>query len=170
MMDSEQKTLNERARVVAHKKKATHVGDGGVEVVEFILHPERYVIEGKYIREVLSLNEITTIPGTPDFVMGVINFRGTILSIVNLKVIFGLTEKGLTELNKVIILRNDTMEFGIVADGIVGNKRILFSTLSDAPLTLDGTGADFVSGITDEGLIVLDANRMLNSTQLIIDQ
>jgi len=170
MIVNEQKTLYERARVVAFKKKATPVGDDSVEVVEFILHPEHYAIEGKYLREVLSINEITTIPGTPDFVMGVINFRGTILSIVNLKVIFGLTEKGLTELNKVIILCNDTMEFGIVADGLVGNKRIVSNTLSDAPLTLNGIGADFVSGITDEGLIVLDANRMLNSTQLIIDQ
>ncbi|OFY49730.1 MAG: hypothetical protein A2W85_07665 [Bacteroidetes bacterium GWF2_41_31] len=170
MIVNEQETLNERARVVAHKKKATLVDDDSVEVVEFILHPEHYAIEGKYIREVLSLNEITTIPGTPDFVMGVINFRGTILSIVNLKVIFGLTEKGLTELNKVIILRNDTMEFGIVADGLVGNKSILFKTLSDAPLTLSGTSANFVSGITAEGLIILDANRMLNSNQLIIDQ
>jgi purine-binding chemotaxis protein CheW len=139
-----------------------------ISVVEFLLTPERYAFAESYVSEVLSLKEITTIPGTPDFVMGVINLRGRVVSIINLKTLFNLKERGLTELNKVMILKNETMEFGVVADAILGNTIIDLSTLSAPPINLDNAGVEYITGVTSEGLILLNADSLLASKQIIL--
>lgn len=169
-MTNEQRILKERARLLAEKHKAIINEDNDIQVVAFLLGTESYAVETKFVREVITLKDLTQIPGTPFFVMGVINFRGVIISVINLKVLFGLKDKGLTELNKVMIVTGEEMEFGIMADGITGNMQLPYNSIGEAPLTLNGPGAEFVSGITNFGLIMLDASRMLLSKQLIIDQ
>lgn len=170
MTKSTEQILNERASIVAKKAETADQRIVQIPVVEFVLFPESYAVELKYIREVFTLRDMTLIPGTPPYVMGVINFRGSILSVLNLKILFGLKEKGLTEFNKVIILSNGALEFGIVADKITGNQNIPANTLNEPPLTLTGIGAEFVTGITPEGLIFLNAARMLDGGKLIVDQ
>src|ERR1700722_16299380 len=69
-----------------------------LEVVEFVLGPEHYGIESNHIREIHPLNEFTPLPCTPSFVLGLVNVRGQILSIIDIKKLFDLPEKGLTDL------------------------------------------------------------------------
>lgn len=160
--------LLERAQQIAGRKKVeSHQDAATISVVEFNLAPERYAIEEKFVSEVLSLKEITSIPGTPAFVMGVINLRGRIVSIVNLKTLFNLKEKGLTELNKVLILKNESMEFGIVADSIFGNRSLASNGISPPPLTLDTIGIEFITGVTPDGLVLLNALNLLTSKKII---
>lgn len=170
-MKDETAILQERAKKIAGRKdlESQYTGES-ISVVEFLLTPERYAFEEKFVSEVFFLKEITSIPGTPPFVMGVINLRGRIVSVINLKSLFNLKDRGLTELNKVIILKNDQMEFGIVADSITGNKSLFLSTLSDPPLTLDHVGMEYISGVTPEGLILLNAIQLLSSKQLTISK
>ncbi len=138
-------------------------------VVEFVLHPEHYAFETAYVKEVLTLKELTSIPGTPEYVMGVILFRGKILSILNLKNLFGLREQGLTEFNKILVISNQQMEFGILADRICNQNTIDSATLSDRPIHFGSSQVDFIKGITPEGLILLDAEKMLGSKSLIVN-
>ena len=91
-----------------------------MEIVEFLLARERYGIEASYVREVYPLNDLTPVPCVPPFVLGIINVRGQIISVIDIKKFFDLPEKGLGDLNKVIIIESDDMEFGILADEIVG--------------------------------------------------
>lgn len=168
-MKSEKEILIERAKKTSIKKgKGNQVTDKSISVVEFLLSPERYAFDEKYVSEVISLKYITSIPGAPSFVMGVINLRGRVVSVINLKILFNLKESGLTELNKVILLKNEKMEFGIVADSILGNKTILQNTLSPAPLTIDNVAAEYISGLTPDGLILLNAFQLLSSKQIIL--
>lgn len=169
-MSFDSKILKERARLTAQKTKVASQADNNIMVVEFLLFPEKYALEAGYVHEVLSLKEITLIPGTPDFIMGVINFRGTIVSVVNLKVLFGLKEKGLTEMNKVLLIRNPVMEFGLIADSIIGSATYPPESVSDPPINLSATGAEFVSGMLSNGVILLNAARMLESKILFVDQ
>jgi len=174
-MDIEQKILLERAKLTARRNTGpgnslTPGKENTLLIVEFLLAPERYAINSSFVSEVLSLKEITAIPGAPLFVMGVINLRGKIVSIVNLKKLFNLKEKGLTELNKVILLEHGNMEFGIVADAIAGNKLMELNDLSPPPPTLSGTGAEFISGVSPDGLILLNAESLLTSNLLRVNQ
>jgi len=158
----------ERAKWMAVRRdtQTSLVGET-LSVVEFLLTPEKYAIEVQYVTEVLTLKEITRVPGTPAYVMGVINLRGKIISIINLKSLFNLKERGLTELNKVLIIKDETMEFGIVADSISCNKIIELNTLSPIPLNLDAIGIESILGVTQDGLILLNAKNLLSSKKLV---
>lgn len=170
-MDRQREILLERAKQISGRRDVYNQIDGkSISVIEFLLIPERYAFEEIYVSEVLFLKEITTVPGVPPFVMGVINLRGKIISIVNLKNLFNLKDRGLTELNKVMILKNDKMEFGVVADSITGNKSIFLNTLSPPPITLGKIEAEYIRGITPDGLILLNADCLLSSNHLIIDK
>jgi len=159
--------LVERANQLAGRKDDERQESGEmISVIEFVLTPEIYAVEGVFVTEVLALKDITSIPGTPAFVMGVINLRGRIISILNLKTLFNLKERGLTELNKIIILKSDHMEFGIVADSIVGTKTLARSSVSPPPVTLDTIGHEFITGVTQDGLILLNALNLLTSKKI----
>jgi purine-binding chemotaxis protein CheW len=169
-MKDEQLILQERAKKIAGwKTELTSKGESLV-VVEFQLIPERYCIAGSFVTEVLPLKAITPIPGVPAFVLGVMNVRGKIISIINLKTFFNLKETGITQLNKIIIVKQNQMEFAIVTDAITGTREILLSSLSAPPVTLSGIGADYIKGVTPDGLILLDIATVLSSKSIIVNQ
>ena len=141
-----------------------------LSVIGFHLHPEVYAIDYDYVKEVRTVLEFTAIPGTPNYIMGVISFRGNMLSVVNLKTFFGLKEKGLTEFNKLIIIGKGNFEFGIMTDGILGNLLLDQNNLNVPPLTLSETGSAFIKAVSSEGIILLDTEKILNSKQLIIEK
>lgn len=168
MSEENEIILRDRAMKIAKKKDNNkQLESEYLSIVEFLLIPERYAFEGKFVTEVLTLKEITPIPGTPSFVMGVINLRGRILSIINLKAVFNLKERGLTELNKVIILKKDNIEFGIVADSIIGTKKIAIEKFSSPPMSIDNIGAKYINGVSPDGLIMLNAEAILSSKEII---
>lgn len=169
MKMNDQQILKLRARELAVKETAAPAAGSWIEAVCFGLQPEKYAIECSYVQEVIALREITPIPGTPGFIMGVINFRGMIVSVVNLKIIFGIMDQGLTEMNKVIMLKHKDMVFGLVTDEIEGIIHIHKADLSAPPINLAQSETGFVDGITPDGVIFLDARQLINSKQLVIN-
>ncbi|MDD5434041.1 MAG: chemotaxis protein CheW, partial [Nitrospira sp.] len=106
--------IKKRTEIFAREAKI-HSGEGEyLEVVEFSLAHERYAIQTDYVREIIVLHELISIPCTPPYVSGIINIRGDIISVIDLKRFFDLPEKGLSDLNKVIILYYEDMIFGIL--------------------------------------------------------
>ncbi|MBI1910824.1 MAG: chemotaxis protein CheW [Deltaproteobacteria bacterium] len=140
------------------------------EIVEFILAHERYGIASEHIREIYPLHDITPVPCTPPFVLGIINVRGNVLSVIDIKKFFGLPEKGITDLNKVIIIHSPAMEFGILADAIVGVKEIKSSELKPSLPMLTGIREEYLKGILNDRLTVLDANKLLNDRKIIVNE
>ncbi len=141
-----------------------------LEVLEFMLDNERYGIESKYIREVYPLKSFTKVPCTPVFVTGVINIRGQVLSIIDIGRLFDLQRKGLTDLNRVIILHSPVTEFGILADEILGVTMIKTENMEVSLPTLTDQRADYLKGITEERSIILDGEKILSDTRLVIDE
>lgn len=167
-MKSEQEILSERARLIAGRRTDNETGDEHqLRVIEFYVNPERYAVSEEFATEVFLLKEITPVPGVPAFIMGVVNLRGRIVSVVDLRKFFGLKERGLTELNKVIMLKNETMEFGIVADSVLGARLLNRGDLCPPPANLQ-VSAELVEAVHTDGLILLDAQKILESKQLII--
>lgn len=141
-----------------------------IEITEFKVADERYGIENIYIREVHRLKTYTKLPGVPPHILGVINVRGKILSVLNLAAVFGLRETGIGDLSKVIIIQNDTMEFAILADHIAGVRRYPLKSLTSSLPTLTGVRSDFLKGVTDECLVVLDGEKLLSDKKMIVHQ
>lgn len=168
--ESKQATLKARALLLAQEPEKAVTADELLEVIAFSLGGETYGVESGLVREVYPLRDFTALPGVPAFILGIINVRGQILSVVNLKKFFGLPEKGLGKLNKVIILHNQHMEFGILADDILGVTSILKDAMQRQIPTTNGIGSEFLQGVTPEHLIVLDGNRLLNSHKMIVHE
>jgi purine-binding chemotaxis protein CheW len=165
------KILRARARSLAagDRREATSP-DLLLEVVEFVLGPEHYGIESTHIREIYPLSEFTPLPCTPAFVLGLVNVRGQILSIINIKKLFDLPEKGLTDLNKVIIVQANHMEIGILADAVLGVRHIALEELRPALPTLTGIRAEYLKGITKDPLVVLDVEKILMDEKILVDE
>ncbi|MGA7930245.1 MAG: chemotaxis protein CheW [Candidatus Sulfotelmatobacter sp.] len=141
-----------------------------LEIIEFQLATETYGIELRHAGEVSLLKELTPVPCTPAFVLGIINVHGRVLSVVDLKRFFDLPNNALTDLNRVIVVRKDGMEVGILADTIHGVRRIPRRELQPSLPTLTGIRAEYLKGITGERLIVLDADKLLSDSKIVVQE
>ncbi len=164
------KILKSRAVKLAQEPVPQESAETYVEVVEFLLAHEHYALESRYIREVLPLERLTPLPCTPAFVLGIINLRGEILSIIDIKKFFDLPELGFTDLNKVIVLQSECMTFGVLADEVIGVHCIPTMKIQLAIPTLTGIRAAYLRGVTSEQIVVLDAERILSDTQIIVHE
>jgi len=141
-----------------------------MEIVEFVLAGEKYGIESAWVREVYPLKDFTPLPGVPACILGIVNVRGQIIPIVDLKRFFNLNEKGIGELNKLIIIRNDTMEFGILADVVCGTKQIYKEDILPVPTTITSIGEEYLKGVTADQLIILSAEILLSDKNIIVNE
>jgi purine-binding chemotaxis protein CheW len=162
--------LKKRARILAQEPVKIESKENFMDMVVFRLSQETYGIESVFVREVYPLKDITALPGTPSFVLGIINVRGKILSVIDLKKFFQLPEKGLGDLNKIIIIHNEMMEFGILADVILGTRSIPLNTIQTAPPTISGIGTEYLKGLTRESVIVLDGEKILSDEKMIVNE
>lgn len=160
--------LRERAKALA--RTADHLPDSGalIEVLEFRLAHERYALETKYVEEVQPLRDLTSLPCTPSFVLGIVNVRGRIVPVLDLKTFFELPEKGLSDLHRVIFVRGEDLELGLLADVIVGVCSISIDKLQPSLPTLTGIRGDYLKGVTAERLVVLDVGRILADPRIIV--
>lgn len=188
------KILRARAKALAREPERKEAAEEYVEVIEFLLAHERYGLESRFVREVYPLKELTPLPGTPPFVLGLVNVRGQILSVIDLKKFFDLPEKGLTDLNKLIILDSgglalsastlrqaqggaslsvnsaEGMAFGVLADAVLGVRPIPARELQPSLPTLTGIREEFLKGVTRERVVILDAERLLSSKDIIVHE
>ena len=169
--EENKKILRDRAVILAREPEKEDDDDKEhIEVIEFILAYETYCIESSYVSEIYPLSEITPLPGTPPFVLGIVNIHGQILSIIDLKNFFELPEKGLTDLNKIIIIRNDTMEFGILADVVLGIRKLAIAEIEAVLPTLTGIRTQYLKGVTRERMAILNAIKILSDENITISE
>jgi len=168
--EEKNRLLRERAKEFAVEARVEDAGDGDLGIVEFMLSGERYGIECEYIRETCPLKDFTPLPCTPAFVLGVINLRGQVLSVVDIGRFFDLPCKGITDLNRVIVLSSGALEFGILADEVLGVSLIRDRDIQASLPTLTGIRADYLKGVTNDRITVLDAEKILSDKDLIVHE
>ena len=162
--------LRKRARALAEPPLQVRGTEADLEVLEFLLTYETYAIELCWIAETYPLRDLTPLPGTPLFVAGIVNVRGRILSVIDIRRFFDLPEKGLTDLNKVIILHDGKMEFGILADEIIGTSSLPLADVQPPLPTLTGIREEYLKGVTRERTVLLDGAKLLTDRNLIVYQ
>lgn len=161
--------LKKRAAAVAIESEMESSVSDVIELIIFKLGAETYGIASSFVREIYPLKEYTPLPGLPPFILGLIHVRRQILPVVDLKVFLDLPNQGLGELNKVIILQNEQMEFGILADVVQGTQSIERDEIREAPPTVVRIGEEYLMGVTRERLIVLNAESLLTDKRLIVN-
>jgi chemotaxis signal transduction protein len=139
------------------------------EILRFHLAYQEYALEMKFVQEVILTGEITPVPGTPDFISGICAVRGRIISLVDLRALFRIPEKGLTDLNRVIVISDGKLTFGVLADTISGVGTVAINQLvPPRPEDLPG-GQRYLTGVMGGNLYVLDGAAILGDPGIIID-
>ncbi|WP_024303753.1 chemotaxis protein CheW [Pseudogulbenkiania sp. MAI-1] len=143
--------------------------DPPFEVLAFSLGEESYGIAPHYVVEVAPLRQFTPLPGTPPFVLGIVNLRGRIVSVLDLRVLFEIPKRGLSERNHLVLLQHGGMEFGVLADRILGMQWVSPHTLQPALANLAGIRQAYLQGVTPEQWVILDGARLLGDEQLLVE-
>ena len=161
--------LKMRAGELAKDLRGTEIDIEAIHVVEFMLSNERYAIEADYIMEVYPLKNLKKIACTPPHITGVINFHGQILPVVNLKVVMDLPSSEIGNRAVVLILMSEEMEFGILADFLVGNNHIPISNIQTSLSTLSNVQEEYFKGITTDDTVILNGLKILSDSNLIVN-
>lgn len=162
------RVLHERAVALARRQERPEVAEVLIDIIAFRLADEDYGIESVFVREVQPLRGLTPVPCTPPFILGIVNLRGQILTVLDLRRFFDLPVRGLSDLDKLIILRAGTMELGILADAVVGVESIPMSHLQASLPTLAGIRADYLMGVTERRVAILDAEKLLADGRIAV--
>lgn len=178
----------QRAYALAEEPPAPDTGQS-VDLLVFWLNSERYGIEVKNVREIHPLEQLTPVPRTPDFVVGVFSARGRILSIVDLRAFFGLSassaqrqkkgERG--DQTKIIVVTGTNsasetnqagalMEVGILADDVADVVTIFKEDIEPSLTTHTGARAEHLQGVTADMLVVLNLDTLLSDKRLIVHE
>ena len=162
-----QAILEKRAKKMA-RPVITENGAAPVEVLKFRLAYQEYAFSMDHIREVVLTGKITPVPGTPKYITGICAIRGEIISLVDLREFFEIHGKGLTDLNRVIVITDGTITFGILADFITGIGMIQKEMLTPVSPGQTQIGEKYLLGAVND-LIVLDAAQLMADPAMVID-
>lgn len=139
-----------------------------IEVLKFHLEYQEYAIGMKYVREVVLSGGITPVPGTPEYISGVCAVRGEIISLVDLRVLFSTQKHGLTDLNRVIVVTDGSMTFGLLADYITGIGTIPWAVPNSSDPVPYGGSVPYLLGVVDN-VVILDGAALLADPKMLID-
>jgi len=141
---------------------------GELEVLTFSLSNELYAIGSEHVAQVLPLSQYTPLPNTPGYVLGIVNVRGRIVSVLDLRVLFELPIVGLSERSFLLVLQSADMEFGLLIDRVLGGAQIRREALQSSLANLSGVRAKYLLGVTREQWTVLDGARLLGDSSLCV--
>lgn len=161
--------LRERAAALARPAGGAAPAADLLELLEFRLASERYAVETRFVTEVQPLRDLTPLPGTPSFVRGIVNLRGRILSVYDLKKFFDLPEQGLTDLHRIVVVSGGDFEIGLLADVVDGVRSLPPAELSPPLPTLSAIAAEYLKGVSAERLVVLDLERLLSDPKIVVN-
>ncbi len=160
--------LLERARALA---KSSDVGTSeGMPLVVFSLAKETYGIPTDYVRDVQPLRHVTPVPCTPGFVVGVINIRGSIYSVIDIRSFFGVAAREITNATKVIVVDTDELQVGIMADDVSGAMSVPRDQINP-PLAAQATiKEEYIEGVTNDMLIILNLEALMQDERIVIHE
>jgi len=161
--------LQHRAKALA-KPASTGEDIALTELLLFEVTDEIYAIDPAYVLSAVPLRQATTVPCTPNFILGIISFRGRIVSILDLRSFFSLPQQGLSDSNNVLILARENMCFGLLTDKIIGVQAIPIQDIVPPPENMDGIHAAYLRGVTKSQFAVLDAVKLLSDPQLVVNK
>lgn len=135
-----------------------------VQLVAFKLNREEYGVSILQVQEIKRLTDITRVPYTPEFIKGVMNLRGSVLPVIDLKKRLGLVEEPYSEDTRIIIVKVEEISVGMIVDAVTEVLAVGPDNIEVPEAVVDGNGSNFISGVgnLDNRLVI-----MLNLAEII---
>ncbi|WP_140339951.1 chemotaxis protein CheW, partial [Vibrio parahaemolyticus] len=136
--------------------------------VTFQLEEETYGINVMQVREVLRYTEIAPVPGAPDYVLGIINLRGNVVTVIDTRSRFGLMEGEVTDNTRIIVIESERQVIGILVDSVAEVVYLRSSEIDTTPSVGTDESAKFIQGVSNRDgklLILVDLNKLLTDDE-----
>ncbi len=140
------------------------------QLISFIVGEEEYGLEILRVKEVIRIREITRLPRAPSFVKGIINLRGDVIPIIDLRDKFGLEHKEYTSMTRVIVVDVDGRLVGMVVDAASQVVRVPADQIDPPPPIVGGLSVEFIKGvgkIEERLIILLNIDRILSTQEKV---
>ncbi len=150
-------------------KKSSGRSDLGGKFLSFFLGDEEYGLEILTVQEIIGMMDITPVPQTPDYIQGVINLRGKVIPIVDLRTKFMMPGADRTSETCIIVVQANSIQTGIVVDKVSEVLDIPGNAIEDAPAFGSDVRTDYILGIgksEDRVKLLLDIDRVLGDENL----
>lgn len=155
---------------VQSQKRSRALEDGKTfQVVSFHIGEEEYGVDIMIVQEIILQGCITQVPEVPHYVLGVINLRGNVIPILNLRRRFGMPDQPASDATRIVVINLAGRTVGVVVDGVSEVLRVSRDDISPTPPSLVGGSRDYVLGLArrkDRLLILLDMARLLGGEEL----
>lgn len=140
------------------------------QYVVFKLGEGEFGIEIMNVREIVPYEESISIPDTPNFIEGIINHRGSVIPIINLKKRFSIGEYETTKDTRIIIITLEDREIGFIVDEASQTVRLNSDEIDQAPSIVGGIDKKYITGVGKLGekrlLILIDLERILSESEI----
>lgn len=162
-----------RANNAAAREPNSPLGNSSAtfQFVGFRLDGEDYAIAITKIQEIIVMKPITRIPQVPGFIEGLINLRGSVIPVVNLRTLFGLTHRDLDDETRTIIVNVGDRTIGYIVDEVTQVMKIAADQIQPAPVSITAVSKQHIAGlaqIEDRLLVILEIERLLKPEELDI--
>ncbi len=148
--------------------QTTSSDDPVLQWVTFRLSGETYGVNVMQVQEVLRHSEIAPVPGAPTYVLGIINLRGNVVTVIDTRHRFGLQPGELTENTRIVIIEADSHVIGILVDSVAEVVYLRQSEIETAPNVGNDESAKFIQGVchkNDELLILIELDKLLTDSE-----
>ncbi|TOG27408.1 chemotaxis protein CheW [Vibrio parahaemolyticus] len=142
--------------------------DEVLQWVTFQLEEETYGINVMQVREVLRYTEIAPVPGAPDYVLGIINLRGNVVTVIDTRSRFGLMEGEVTDNTRIIVIESERQVIGILVDSVAEVVYLRSTEIDTTPSVGTDESAKFIQGVSNRDgklLILVDLNKLLTDDE-----
>jgi len=136
--------------------------------VTFLLDNETYGINVMQVQEILRYSEIATVPGAPEYVLGIINLRGNVVTVIDTRTRFGLMPADITDSSRIVIIESEKQVIGILVDSVAEVVYLKKSEIEPAPHVGTEESSQFIQGVCnrEDGLLILvDLNKLLSDDE-----
>ena len=143
-------------------------GDPVIQLVTFRLKDETYGINVMQVQEVLRVSEIAPVPGAPAYVLGIINLRGNVVTVIDTRIRFGLNSTEPDDTSRIVIIESDQQVVGILVDSVAEVIELQQSDIDSAPSIGSEDSARYIQGVAsrdEDLLIVVDLNKLLSEEE-----
>ncbi|MBR9911655.1 MAG: chemotaxis protein CheW [Gammaproteobacteria bacterium] len=154
--------------MVSTNTQASAKDDPVLQWVTFRLAGETYGINVLQVQEVLRYTEIAPVPGAPTYVLGIINLRGNVVTVLDTRQRFGLPEGEVTEQTRIVIIEAEQHVVGILVDSVSEVVYLRESEIEATPNVGSDDSAKFIQGVchkNDELMILVDLNKLLSGAE-----
>jgi purine-binding chemotaxis protein CheW len=152
----------------------TQLSGKTLQAVTFALGSEEYGVDIAQVQEINRMVTITHVPRAPKFMEGVINLRGQLIPIIDLRTRFGMDRSERTKNTRIVVTEIGTKRIGMVVDSVSEVLRIPVEQIEDAPDLVAGADTEYIRGVGKMGdrlIIMLDLARIITGTEKVeLDQ